>query len=115
VAKPQQVEIYSRPCEEPSHWYRVVLVVPLSVTAWFWWRSRTRLRSVPGPEPSIALLPITNETRDPQADSIADGVTESVIRQLSGVPGLRVIGAASVFRYKDDQQDPRSLGRARLL
>ena len=26
----------------------VVLVVLLSVTAWFWWRSRTRLRSVPG-------------------------------------------------------------------
>jgi tetratricopeptide (TPR) repeat protein len=39
-------------------------------------------------------------------------VTESVIRQLSGVPGLRVIGAASVFRYKHDQQDARSLGRS---
>jgi DNA-binding winged helix-turn-helix (wHTH) protein/TolB-like protein/tetratricopeptide (TPR) repeat protein len=88
-----------------------VLVVLLSVTAGFWWRSRTRQRSVPGPEPSIALLPITNETREPQADSMADGVTESVIRQLSGVPDLRVIGAASVFRYKADQQDPRSLGR----
>jgi TolB-like protein len=87
------------------------VVVLLSVIAGYWWRSRSRERSVPGPEPSIALLPITNETGDSQADYIADGVTESVIRQLSGVPGLRVIGTASVFRYKHDQQDPRSLGR----
>ena len=87
-------------------------MVLLSGLAGYWWRSRSREHSVSGPESSIALLPITNETGDSQTDYIADGVTESVIRQLSGVPGLRVIGAASVFRYKHDQQDPRSLGRA---
>jgi DNA-binding winged helix-turn-helix (wHTH) protein/TolB-like protein len=90
----------------------VLLIVLLSVLAGYWWRSRPREHSISDPEPSIALLPITNETGDSQADYIADGVTEGVIRQLSGVPGLRVVGAASVFRYKHDQQDPRSLGRA---
>jgi DNA-binding winged helix-turn-helix (wHTH) protein/TolB-like protein/tetratricopeptide (TPR) repeat protein len=89
----------------------VVLAAVLSVTAGIWWHSRLRERSVPAPEPSIALLPITNETGDPKTGHIADGVTESVIRQLSSVPGLRVIGGASVFRYKHDQQDPRSVGR----
>ena len=90
----------------------VFLIVLLSALAGYWWHSRPGETSSPAPEPSIALLPITNETGDAQADYIADGVTESVIRQLSGVPGFRVIGAASVFRYKRDQQDARSLGRA---
>jgi DNA-binding winged helix-turn-helix (wHTH) protein/TolB-like protein/tetratricopeptide (TPR) repeat protein len=90
----------------------VVLAVFLCVMAAVWWHSRTRENSASGSGPSIALLPITNDTADPTADYIADGVTESVIRQLSGVPGLRVIGGASVFRYKHDQQDPRSVGRA---
>jgi TolB-like protein/tetratricopeptide (TPR) repeat protein len=88
-----------------------VLAVVLSVTAGVWWHSRLRGHSASVGEPSIALLPIANETGDPKWDYIADGVTESVIRQLSGVPGLRVIGDASVFRYKHDQQDPRSVGR----
>jgi DNA-binding winged helix-turn-helix (wHTH) protein/TolB-like protein/tetratricopeptide (TPR) repeat protein len=90
----------------------VLMTVLLSAMAGYWWRSGPREHPVSGPEPSIALLPITNETGDSQADYLADGVTETVIRQLSGVPGLRVIGAASVFRYKHDQQDARSLGRS---
>ena len=90
----------------------VVLVLFVSVIAGMWWHFRPRHRSVADPEASIALLPIMNETGDPHADYLADGITESVIRQLSGIPGLRVIGGASVFRYKHDQQDPRSLGRA---
>jgi len=90
----------------------VVLILFVSVMAGFWWHFRSRRRPVAAPEPSIALLPIMNETGDPHADYLADGITESVIRQLSGIPGLRVIGGASVFRYKHDQQDPRSLGRA---
>lgn len=112
---------YLQPAKRSSWWpasagtgkvaVPVVLVVALAVTAGVWWHSQLREHSVSAPEPSIALLPITNETGDPKADYIADGVTESVIRQLSGVPGLRVIGGASVFRYKHDQQDPRSVGR----
>jgi DNA-binding winged helix-turn-helix (wHTH) protein/TolB-like protein/tetratricopeptide (TPR) repeat protein len=89
----------------------VALAAVLSVTAGVWWHSRLREHLVLALEPSIALLPITNQTGDPKVDYIADGVTESLIRQLSGVPGLRVIGSASVSRYKHDQQDPRSVGR----
>jgi DNA-binding winged helix-turn-helix (wHTH) protein/TolB-like protein/tetratricopeptide (TPR) repeat protein len=90
----------------------VALILLLSLMAGAWLHLRPRARPVSGPQPSIALLPIINETGDTSQDYIADGVTETVIRQLSSVPGLRVIGGATVFRYKHDQQDPRSLGRA---
>lgn len=50
--------------------------------------------------PSIAVLPFTNMSGDPEQEYFADGITEDIITDLSKISGLFVIGRNSVFVYK---------------
>jgi adenylate cyclase len=55
----------------------------------------------PLPEkPSIAVLPFDNLSPDPQYESLADGVSESIIYTLSYLPDMFVIARNSTFTYK---------------
>ena len=60
---------------------------------------------------SVAVLPLRNLTGDPNAEYLSDGITESIIGQLSKVPELKVISRASVFTFKAKEIDPREAGR----
>ena len=65
---------------------------------------------------SIAVLPFTYTNADPksigpEADWLSDGITESIINNLSHVPNLKVIARSSVFRYKGKEVDPQTIGR----
>ena len=60
---------------------------------------------------SIAVLPFVNVGADPDAEYLSDGVTESIINKLSGLPHLRVMSRSSVFRYKTHQTDPQAAGQ----
>src|SRR5205085_4181762 len=60
---------------------------------------------------SIAVLPFTNGGKDPSADYLIDGITESVINRLARLPKLRVIARGTVFRYKGIDVDPQVVGR----
>jgi len=60
---------------------------------------------------SVAVLPLKNLTGDPNAEYLSDGITESIISQLSKVPELKVISRASVFTFKGKEIDPREAGR----
>ena len=51
-------------------------------------------------EPSIAVLPFTNMSGDPEQEYFSDGITEDLITDLSKVPGLFVIARNSSFTYK---------------
>jgi serine/threonine protein kinase/Flp pilus assembly protein TadD len=68
---------------------------------------RTRLRRVID---SLAVLPLKNESADPNLDYLAEGVTESIINSLSQLPKLRVIPRSAVFRYRDSSLDPQQIG-----
>jgi serine/threonine-protein kinase len=46
------------------------------------------------------VLPFLNAGRDPDADYLCDGITESLINNLSDIPKLRVVPRSTVFRYK---------------
>jgi Predicted integral membrane protein len=59
---------------------------------------------------SIAVLPLENETRDPEVEYLSDGLTESFINNLSHLPGLKVIARNTVFRYKNKKVDPKAVG-----
>jgi TolB-like protein/DNA-binding winged helix-turn-helix (wHTH) protein/Tfp pilus assembly protein PilF len=63
--------------------------------------------------PSIVVLPFTNLTGDPDQASIADGMTDDMITDLSRISGLQVIAANTSFAYKDKQVQPQEL-RAEL-
>jgi len=55
----------------------------------------------PLPEkPSIAVLPFTNMSGDPEQEYFSDGITEDIITTLSKVPRLFVIARNSTFTYK---------------
>jgi TolB-like protein/tetratricopeptide (TPR) repeat protein len=50
--------------------------------------------------PSIAILPFTNMSSDPEQEYFADGLAEDLITDLARVPGLLVIARNSSFTYK---------------
>lgn len=58
---------------------------------------------------SIAVLPFVNGG-GPEGDILADGLTESIIRDLSSSADLRVMARASVYRYRRSGRDPRQIG-----
>lgn len=60
---------------------------------------------------SLAVLPLVNASSDPEAEYLADGITESIINSLSKLPKLRVVPRSTVFRYKDSPIDPQEIGR----
>lgn len=51
--------------------------------------------------PSIAVLPFTNMSGDPQQDYFADGLSEDLITGLARIRWLFVIARNSAFVYKD--------------
>jgi serine/threonine-protein kinase len=59
---------------------------------------------------SIAVLPLINESDDPQDEYFSDGLSEELIAALAQISGLKVIGRSSSFRFKDRKEDPKSIG-----
>jgi adenylate cyclase len=61
--------------------------------------------------PSIAVLPFTNMSGDPEQEYFSDGITEDIITDLSKIAGLTVIARNSSFTYKGRAVDVRAVGR----
>ncbi len=62
--------------------------------------------------PSIAVLPFTNLSGDPEQDYFADGMVEEIITALSRLRWLSVIASNSSFAYKGRAVDVKQVGRA---
>lgn len=60
---------------------------------------------------SVAILPFVNDTKDPNAEYLSDGITESIINSLSQLPNLRVMSRNAAFRFKSSNMDPVEAGR----
>src|SRR5215204_2123467 len=73
------------------------------------WESPKRL-SLPD-KPSIAVLPFTNLSADPDHEHLADGIVEEIVAALSRVRSFFVISRSSTFTYKERAVDPRQVGR----
>jgi adenylate cyclase len=65
----------------------------------------------PPSKPSIAVLPFTNMSGDPEQEYFSDGISEDVITDLSKIAGLMVISRNSSFTYKGRPVDTRAVGR----
>jgi TolB-like protein/class 3 adenylate cyclase/cytochrome c-type biogenesis protein CcmH/NrfG len=61
--------------------------------------------------PSIAVLPFTNMSNDPDQEVFVDGLTEDLITDLSRTTGLFVIARNSTFAYKGKSVDARTIAR----
>jgi len=64
----------------------------------------------PGVGDSVAVLPFANGGGDPAADYLSDGITESLIDNLTHVPQLKVRSRNSVFHYKGKDVDAHRIG-----
>lgn len=55
----------------------------------------------PLPEgPSVAVLPFTNMSPDPENEYFADGISEEILNVLAGIEGLKVASRTSAFSFK---------------
>jgi serine/threonine-protein kinase len=60
---------------------------------------------------SIAVLPMENLSPEPETEYLSDGLTESIINNLSQIGRLRVMARSTVFRYKGlTSSDPQVVG-----
>jgi serine/threonine-protein kinase len=64
----------------------------------------------PKEQPSIAVLPFTNMSADPDNEFFSDGITEDIIGALTKVPGLKVAARASAFAFKRRDEELRVIG-----
>jgi adenylate cyclase len=62
-------------------------------------------------KPSLAVLPFTNMSGDPEQEFVSDGIAEDVITALSRHPSLFVIARNSTFTYKGRAVDVKQVGR----
>jgi TolB-like protein/Flp pilus assembly protein TadD len=102
---PQQV----KNMEEPVHSF-----------AWTPWQPHPSSNSAPvqpkplplPDKPSIAVLPFTNMSGDPEQVYFSDGITDDVITELSRFRELLVIARNSSFSFRGKTIDVREIGRA---
>jgi TolB-like protein/lipoprotein NlpI len=59
---------------------------------------------------SIAVLPLLNESGNPQDEYFSDGLSEELIAALAQIRELKVIGRSSSFRFKDRKEEPKAIG-----
>jgi TolB-like protein/Flp pilus assembly protein TadD len=61
---------------------------------------------------SVAVLPFTNQSGDPNMDYLSDGISETLINNLSQLASLKVISRGSAFKYKGKEIDPQEVAQA---
>ncbi|MEO6487409.1 MAG: serine/threonine-protein kinase, partial [Thermoanaerobaculia bacterium] len=54
---------------------------------------------------SIAVLPFVNASRNADNEYLSDGISETIINDLSRIGGLRVVPRGTVFQFKGQQAD----------
>ena len=59
---------------------------------------------------SLAVLPFENVGANPEEEYLSDGVTESVINNLTKISTLRVVPRSTVFRFKGKEMDVQDIG-----
>ncbi len=82
----------------------LVLLVAL-VGVWFFPRARREEKIT-----SLVVLPFANESRDQTLEYLSDGITESIINNLTQLDSLRVMARTTAFRYKGRAADPQAAG-----
>jgi len=60
---------------------------------------------------SIAVLPLDNLSGDPEQEYFVDGMTETLIAELSNIGALRVISRQSVMRFKGSDEPMADIAR----
>ncbi|MBZ5685672.1 MAG: winged helix-turn-helix domain-containing protein [Acidobacteriia bacterium] len=76
------------------------------------WRSRVLGGRGEAPIRSLAVLPLSNLSGDPQQDYFADGMTDALITDLAKLRDVKVISRTSVMQFKDVKKPLPEVARA---
>jgi len=88
---------------KPVRMFRVLLSAPATPTE--------TATGQPPTKPSIAVLPFTNMSGEPEQQYFSDGMTEDIITEISQFHDLLVIARNSSFQYRDKAVDVKRVGR----
>jgi TolB-like protein len=61
---------------------------------------------------SVAVIPFTNMSPDPEQEYFCEGMAEEIINSLAGVSDLRVAARSSAFQFNSKSHDAREIGAA---
>ena len=87
----------------------VAAVVVLSAAAIIAWRSA--VRTARRPPASIAVLPFSNVSGNPDVQYFTDGVPSEITDALTHFKGLQVTARSWAFQFRGKESDVRSIGR----
>jgi TolB-like protein/Flp pilus assembly protein TadD len=99
-----------------SHaWVYIVTVgAALSIGLFFIGRYSARAprlsEAATGSQKSIAVLPLINESGNPNDEYFSDGLSEELISALAQIKELKVIGRSSSFLFKNRKDGPKVIG-----
>ena len=105
---------------EPRLRYRPIVIAALTVVAATatllafdlgGLRSRILVRASPPAIHSLAVLPLTNLSNDPDQEYFADGMTDALITDLAQIGSLKVISRTSTMRYKKSDKTLPEIAR----
>jgi TolB-like protein/predicted Ser/Thr protein kinase len=87
-------------------WLAAVLAAGVIAAAAMWipWSSGQAERS-------LAVLPFANTLQDEESEYLCEGIAESLIRQVSSLPSVRVPPLNAVLNLKGESLDPDEVGR----
>ena len=97
------------PLERPESASAVVAALEAASSAPVHWPAA--VPDLPAVAATIAVLPFTNMSGDPDNEYFSDGITDDIISALTQVHGLRVAARASAFSFKGKNEDLATIGR----
>jgi TolB-like protein/Flp pilus assembly protein TadD len=129
TAAPVSAEVTPNDPPSPNWWARrrltpraiagIALAVLIATAGLLRATMRDRRPPPPEGEPSLAVLPFVNVTRNPQDAPLVDGLSEELIAVLAKLGELRVTARTSAFVFKNSDADVRriadSLGVSYIL
>jgi serine/threonine protein kinase/Tfp pilus assembly protein PilF len=98
------------PAPKPTLWKWAAVAaaaVVLAAVGWLGWKARGAASEVS----SVAVLPFANQSGSADTEYLSDGITESLINDLSKLPKLSVMSRSSVFHYKGREADPQAVAK----
>ena len=84
----------------------MLLLAVITLGIWFYYR----VPNTPVAIKSLAVMPFVNASGNADLEYLSDGMTETLINNLSQLPGLSVKPRSSVFRYKGKEVEAQQLG-----
>ncbi len=104
-----QILAVLRPAESSAKsWAWAAAVAALLIAAALSYREFTRHAA---PPTSLAVLPLQNQTGDPNLEYLGAGITEALTNDLAQMPGLQVAAATVARRFRGPDVDPTAAGK----